>query len=168
MGSFLISNLPIILCIIFGAGMIVLEAFMPGFGLPGISGILLEIAAIVLTFIHYGAAAALGVTLIVLSIVAIILSISLRSAAKGRLSKSEMILHATEDPEGGYVASEDLKVFIGHEGVTTTALRPAGIAEFDEVRLNVISEGEYIESGRRVRIISTDGSQVTVREINGN
>ena len=165
MEQFLVTNLPILICIIFGTGLIVLEAFMPGFGIPGISGILLEIASIVLTYLHYGALSALGITLIILSLVAIVLSISLRSAAKGKLSKSEMILHATENAEQGYTAGEDLKVFIGHEGITTTPLRPTGIAEFDEVRLNVSSEGGYIDSGKPVRIVAAEGSQVTVREI---
>ncbi len=165
MAEFLTLNLPIIICVVFGTGLIVLEAFMPGFGIPGVSGICLEIAAIVLVYLHHGVASALGMTLIILSLVAIVLSISLRSAAKGKLSRSEMILNSTENPESGYVAGEDLKVFIGHEGITTTPLRPAGIAEFDEVRLNVMSEGAYIESGRKVRIVNTDGSTVTVREL---
>ena len=165
MSQFLTSWLPVLICILFGSGLIVLEAFMPGFGLPGISGIILEIAAVVLTYLSFGAASAFGVTLIVLSLVAIVLSLSLRSAAKGKLSRSEMILHNTESNDEGYIASEDMKVFIGREGVTTTALRPTGMAEFDEVRLNVTSEGEFIESGRKVRIISTDGLQVTVREL---
>ena len=41
------ANLPIIICFVIGIGLLILEAFMPGFGLPGITGCVLEIAAIV-------------------------------------------------------------------------------------------------------------------------
>ena len=37
----LLANWPMFLCFLLGVGMLVLEAFMPGFGLPGISGIVL-------------------------------------------------------------------------------------------------------------------------------
>ena len=37
----LLANWPMLLCFLLGVGMLVLEAFMPGFGLPGISGIVL-------------------------------------------------------------------------------------------------------------------------------
>ena len=42
-------NLPLLVCFLVGIGLLVLEAFMPGFGLPGISGIVMEIVAIALT-----------------------------------------------------------------------------------------------------------------------
>ena len=62
------NNLPIILCAVVGLILLLIEAFMPGFGLPGISGMLLLLAAIVLTWIEYGAYAGLGATLIVIAI----------------------------------------------------------------------------------------------------
>ena len=43
-----------ILCYVFGTGLMIAEAFMPGFGVAGISGIILEIIAIVLTGTRYG------------------------------------------------------------------------------------------------------------------
>ena len=48
MEAFLLENLPILLCFLFGVILLIVEVFMPGFGLPGISGIILEGAAIVL------------------------------------------------------------------------------------------------------------------------
>ena len=102
-------------------------------------------------------------TLVILSIIAIAVSVSLRSAAKGKLSKSKIILHDTESDEAGYRATEDMEVFLGREGVTTTVLRPTGMADFDGVRLNVISEGDYVESGTAVQIVRVEGSRVLVR-----
>ena len=163
--EFIAANLPILICFVIGIGLMVLEAFMPGFGLPGISGIILEVVAVALTWMNHGPMAALGMTLIVLSILAIAISMSLRSAANGKLSRSKLVLNDTESNEAGYRSTEDLYVFLGKEGVTTTVLRPTGMAEFDGVRLNVVSEGEFIQSGTQVQIVRVEGSRILVRTI---
>ena len=163
--EFIAANLPILICFVIGIGLMVLEAFMPGFGLPGSSGIILEVVAVALTWMNHGPMAALGMTLIVLSILAIAISMSLRSAANGKLSRSKLVLNDTESNEAGYRSTEDLDVFLGREGVTTTVLRPTGMAEFDGVRLNVVSEGEFIQSGTRVQIVRVEGSRILVRTI---
>ena len=161
--NFIAVNMPILVCFFIGVGLLVLEAFMPGFGIAGISGIVVETVAIALTWIHHGPVTALGMLLIILSMIAIAISMSLRSAANGRLSKSKLILRETESNEAGYRSTEDMEVFLGREGHTTTVLRPTGIAEFDGVRLNVVSEGEFIQPGTSVRIVRIEGSRILVR-----
>ncbi len=163
--EFIAANLPIVVCFILGVGLLVLEAFMPGFGIAGISGILLEVIATALTWMSHGPMAALGMTLVILSLIAIAISMSLRSATNGRLSRSKMILKDTESNEAGYRSTQDMEVFLGKEGATTTVLRPAGIAEFDGVRLNVVSEGEFIQAGIAVRIVRVEGSKILVRPV---
>ncbi|MGN0762788.1 MAG: NfeD family protein [Aristaeellaceae bacterium] len=160
-------NLPLLVCFVVGIGLLVLEAFMPGFGLPGISGIVMEIVAIALTWVNHGPVAALGLTIIVLSLIAIAISMSLRSATKGRLSRSKIILKERESNEAGYRSAEDMQVFLGKEGETTTVCRPTGMAEFDGVKLNVVSEGEFLPAGTRVRIVQVEGSRIVVRVIKG-
>ena len=160
-------NLPLLVCFLVGIGLLVLEAFMPGFGLPGISGIVMEIVAIALTWVNHGPVAALGLTIIVLSLIAIAISMSLRSATKGRLSRSKIILTERESNEAGYRSAEDMQVFLGKEGETTTVCRPTGMAEFDGVKLNVVSEGEFLPAGTRVRIVQVEGSRIVVRVIKG-
>ena len=160
-------NLPLLVCFVVGIGLLVLEAFMPGFGLPGISGIVMEIVAIVLTWVNHGPVAALGLTIIVLSLIAIAISMSLRSATRGRLSRSKIILKERESNEAGYRSAEDMQVFLGKEGETTTVCRPTGMAEFDGVKLNVVSEGEFLPAGTRVRIVRVEGSRIVVRVIKG-
>ena len=160
-------NLPLLVCFLVGIGLLVLEAFMPGFGLPGISGIVMEIVAIALTWVNHGPVAALGLTIIVLSLIAIAISMSLRSATRGRLSRSKIILKERESNEAGYRSAEDMQVFLGKEGETTTVCRPTGMAEFDGVKLNVVSEGEFLPAGTRVRIVQVEGSRIVVRVIKG-
>ena len=163
--DFVLANLPIIVCFLVGIGLLVVEVFLPGFGLPGIFGVILEFVTVWLVWNQYGPVAALGMTIVVLAVIAITISIALKSAAKGRLSKSSMILSHEESLEEGYSATADMDVFLGKEGTTTTVLRPAGIAEFDGVRLNVVSEGEFVPANVRVRIEQVEGARILVRPL---
>lgn len=165
MWELIVANLPILLCFLLGMGLLIVEVFMPGFGLPGISGVILEVAAIVLTYLWHGGLAALGVTLIILAVVAIVISLALRSVNKGKLSKSPIILNSSETASGGYNATQDMEVFLGREGVTTTVLRPSGMAEFDGVKLNVVADGEYIPKDVHVRVDHVEGARVVVKKL---
>ena len=161
--NFCAENLPILVCFFAGIGFLILEAFMPGFGAPGITGCVLEVIALALTWFAHGPLATLGLLLIVLAVLAIAISTSLRSLSKGKLGKSTLILHETESNEAGYRSAEDMEVFVGREGTTSTVLRPTGIADFDGVRMNVSSEGDYIPAGVTVRIIRVEGQKILVR-----
>lgn len=161
----IVLNLPILVCFLLGIVLLTVEVFMPGFGLPGISGIIFEMVSIVLTYVNHGSTAALGVTVIILAVVAIVISLALRSVNRGRLAKSEMVLSETESVADGYVAVQDMDVFLGKQGVTTTVLRPTGMAEFDGVKLNVQADGEYIAKGVNVRVQRVDGPKVVVRRM---
>ena len=48
--------------------------------------------------------------------------------------------------------------------MTHTVLRPAGMADFDGVKLNVVSDGEYIPAGTRVVVARVEGNRILVRE----
>lgn len=163
--DFIAANLPIIICFVIGVGLLITEAFMPGFGVAGITGVILEIIALIMTWFEHGPIATLAMLLIVLLVLAIAISASLRSITSGRLSKSSLIHSATESNESGYRSVDDLTVFMDREGVATSVLRPTGIADFDGVRLNVSSEGDYIPAGTKVRIIKVEGAKILVRAI---
>lgn len=163
--DFLAANLAIVICSIVGIALLVAEAFMPGFGVAGITGIILETVGIVLTYLQHGGLAALGLTVVVLAIIGIVISVSLRSATKGRLSKTPLVLNHSETTAEGYSATADMDVFLGKEGEATTVLRPTGMAEFDGVKLNVVSDGEYIPKGTHVRVDRVEGARVVVRRM---
>ena len=156
----ILTNLPLILCLITGVGLLVVEVFVPGFGLPGISGIVLLAVGIGLTWNAYGAVAGLAVTLIALALAGISISVSVKSAATGKLSKSALILNGVTQP----VEHEEAEALTGKEGVTATVLNPVGIAEFDGVRLNVVSEGSYLEKGSKVKVQQVEGNKIIVRK----
>lgn len=163
--EFIVTNLPIIICFVLGTGLLIAEALMPGFGIAGISGIALEIAALALIYTRHGAMAALGMLLIVLAVLAVAISTSLRSLTKGKLSRSSLVNSHVEDNEAGYRSAEDMQEFLGKEGTATTPLRPTGMGEFDGVKLNVVSDGEFIETGTSIRIDKIEGSKIVVVKI---
>ncbi len=159
------ANLPIIICFVIGIGLLLLEAFMPGFGAPGITGVILEVITLVLTWFEHGPVATLAMLLIVLLVLTIAISTSLRSITHGRLRNSSLVHTETESNEDGYRSTEDLAVFQDREGITSSVLRPTGIADFDGVRLNVSSEGDFIAAGTKVRIIKVEGAKILVRAL---
>ena len=163
--EFIAANLPIIICFVLGIGCLIAEAFMPGFGAPGITGVVLEVITLVMTWFQHGPVATLAMLLIVLLVLAIAISTSLRSITKGRLSKSSLVHSETESNEEGYRSIEDLSVFMDKEGTASSVLRPTGIADFDGVRLNVSSEGDYIPAGTKVRIIKVEGAKILVKAV---
>lgn len=160
--AFIIENLPIVICAVVGIMFIIVEMFMPGFGIPGIAGGILLCISVVLTWRDHGPVAGLVATLVILSLSGLGVSASLKSVTSGRLSKSPLVLRDSESRQDGFVAGEDLQAFIGREGLTATVLRPAGIAIFDQVRLNVVSQGEFINKGVKVRISKVEGARVLV------
>ena len=157
--DFIMTNLPIIVCFVLGIGLLIMEALMPGFGIAGFSGIALEVVALVLTWQQHGTMATLGMLLIVLSVLAIAISTSLHSLTKGKLSKSSIVNSHTESTDAGYRSAEDMQVFLGREGTATTA------GEFDGVRLNVVSEGDFIENGTKIRVTQIEGSRIVVKKV---
>jgi membrane-bound serine protease (ClpP class) len=52
---------------------------------------------------------------------------------------------------------------LNRTGVADTALRPTGKALVDGRRLDVVSEGDFIEQGAAIEIIEVAGKRVVVR-----
>ena len=159
MMSTLFSNMPTAICLLLGAALMIVEVFLPGFGLPGISGIVLIGAGIILTAMHFGASVAVAVLLIVVAVLAVLISFALRHASRGGMKNSKLFLSEKEELHN----KKDMQVLVGKKGKTLSVLRPAGIGEFDGVRLNVVTEGGFIERDKPIEIVSVDGSRIVVR-----
>jgi len=65
--------------------------------------------------------------------------------------------------EDGYTASRDYQSYQGKKGVALTTLRPSGIGIFEGERLDVVSEGEFIEKNSPIIITQVDGYRLIVR-----
>ena len=159
LGTFIAENLALIIACVTGISLLVVEVFMPGFGVAGIGGALLMAGSIVMVWTQYGSAAGLWMTLGALLLAGIAITFSLRSAKRGQgfrklwgLKDVPLVLEQT-----------DVASLVGRTGVAQTDLRPSGIANFDEVRMNVVSEGDYIRKGEAVVIRSIQGNRIVVK-----
>ena len=150
--------------IIFLVGLIclIIEMFMPNFGVVGGIGLVLLVVGILIT--AKTPLEAVIMFIILLAIVGIVLYVVLRSAAKGRLSKT-LILNDSLNKEAGFIGTEDLEGFVGREGIASTVLRPSGTAIFDGLKLDVVSEGEFIPKGSKVKIVQVSGRRIAVKVI---
>ena len=164
MVDMLIASLPSAVCVLLGMILIIVEVFLPGFGLPGIGGIVLVGAGVVMVGVHFGSLTAVGTLLVIIAVLAVLISWVLRQASRGG-KRSDLFLQERDEL---YTQQEDMKVLVGKAGTTTSVLRPAGIGDFDGVRLNVVTEGGFIEKGQPIEIVRVDGSRIVVKPVSGS
>ena len=87
-----------------------------------------------------------------------------RSAVKGgRISKTLFLIQV--DSEQGYTSVRNEEELLGMEGVTLSLLRPAGQADIGGRRVDVVTEGEFIPKGVRVKVIKVEGFRIVVERV---
>ena len=157
------TNIPAAVCLVLGILLVGVEVFIPGFGIPGITGVILLILGIIL-----GAQSvfqAFILIVLVLVVLAVMLVLIYKSAKKGRIYRSPLVLKNRLDESDGFSAVEEMENHVGRRGVTLTPLHPAGTGDFGGMRLDIVSDSEFIEKGRPVRIVKVEGRRIVVREL---
>ncbi len=164
--------------LLFVLGLILLgvEIFVfPGFGLPGIAGILLVVGSLVIVTLEKMPTTpaewvSLGFTLTTFGV-------SLVAAIAGAFMLAWYLPHIpyasrlllpppTEPAPGSEGAYENpLASLLGAIGVAETPLRPAGKARFGDDFLDVIAEGDFLNPGSRVQVIEVEGQRIVVKEV---
>ncbi|MCR6106309.1 nodulation protein NfeD [Salipaludibacillus agaradhaerens] len=152
--------------ILFGIGvvLIVLEVFSPSFGILGVLGIGAILASLVISSFSL---MNILLSVVIAVIVTIIASIIFFKYASYKGPFRRVILTDQTNTEQGYVSNKNRHDIIGEIGEALTILRPSGTALLNDERLDVVSEGGYIEQGRKVKVISATGSRIVVREVAG-
>ncbi len=182
------ANAVSIIMVLAGAALLAIEIFfIPGFGVTGISGAILVVLGMVVArippdvFTSPGGKGG-GFTPPVIrwdglwmAVLPVLAGFGLGAAAIAILMRffprlplfNRMVLSA--DLSGAVVTSaqaagaERPEQLVGLVGVASTVLRPGGSARFDGRLLDVVSDGEFIEAGVRVRIVSADSNRIVVR-----
>ncbi len=158
--------------IVLGTLLLAVEAALPGFGIPGVLGSILLLGGIVLAMTERPpgggwlpspdllvrplgqlAAAAAG-------------TVAIGWLAARLLPRTtpyrELVLTASTSRAGGFVSHESPTELIGRVGVTISDLRPSGVAQFGERRIDVLAEGEFIPVGTPVRVVRVEGFRILV------
>lgn len=152
-----------ILLFIGGVALLIVELYTPGAGIFGIAGLASIVASIFFTL--GGGLAALNILATSLVAAIVIFLIILRWLPSSKLW-SRLVLKDSEHTVNGYVSSQDYTEFLNKTGVVTSLLRPAGVIEVEGQLLNVISEGQFIEPGVIVKVVSVTGNRIVVRQVN--
>lgn len=158
--SAVLQLLPAALMLVAGFALVVVEMYLPGFGLPGISGFLLLVGGVIA--LRPTPFQALLISIVIVVLLCIVLSLCIHSASKGRISKSKYILRETSIAQES--GDNALSYYVGQTGKAVTVLRPAGIGEFSGVKLNVVSDGEFIAAGEPIRVESVEGNRICVKK----
>ena len=149
---------------------------IPGFGVVGVTGILLMIFSLVLasqTFVFPQTTSQwkeftlsmmpLLTAFVSLSVFAFLLSKYLPQVpVLGR-----MVLQPTPSPGDDYAKVEpsSYQRLLGCTGVAMTKLRPAGLVQFGDQYIDVVTEGVFVEEGTRVQVIEVTGNRILVKQV---
>jgi membrane-bound serine protease (ClpP class) len=159
------------LLIIAGFSLIMLEAFViPGFGVVGISGIGIVVYGLYLLLIPnvpVGEEVLSNATdgfMIGLLGAIIGIYLLLKLMVKTKFWK-QLTAPGSQKKEDGYTNSFGWESLIDQIGVADTDLHPSGWVRVEDKRFFMISEGDFIEKGSSVKILSVDGNRVLVKKL---
>ncbi len=177
-----------IAAILVGIGLIILEIFVfPGFGVPGVLGLLLLFGGLLGTFVEDTPGGLFpdspkAQSDMLYAVLTIVLAVTTSGIGVYFLSKhfgslpivSGLVLRDTigkpaDDTDDEFLAAlgdpDDVGVALGDEATTVTPLRPAGRVEINGRLVDVVAEMGYIPEGRRVRVVSVGKFRVGVEEV---
>ena len=152
---------PIVIFIL-GILLLILEVFIPNFGVAGILGGVLLFGGI---YLNYGDAGQSLFDLSIAGIISVVLAIVLLKKGYSFGNFKKLILEQNLTKVSGFSSSSDYADYLGKIGTSTTTLRPAGKVAFDAKELDVISSGEQIEPNISVEVIKVEGSKIIVRRV---
>lgn len=145
-----------------GIALIILELFLPG----GIVGVIGLICVVVSLFLAAGSFTEMAISILIATAVSIIAVILLTKVLGKRMKFfKKFILTDSTNKESGYVSNETREDLVGQIAVTATALRPSGTIVFGDERIDVVSEGAFIDKDEQVKIVKAEGSRIVVRKV---
>jgi membrane-bound serine protease (ClpP class) len=168
----LASVINIVLFII-GIILLLLEIFViPGSAITGVMGVILIIGSIFLSLVGnnlpFWDSSNVSRATIQLSaslVSAFILIYFLAKFLPKSTVFSRLVLSNEEKADQGFVSYPSIKELVGMEGIALTTLRPAGSAEFNGQRYDVVADWEYIPKGNKLKVIRVEGIKVVVKEL---
>ena len=157
-----------------GLALLILEVVaIPGFGLLGLAGVGAMLASLVMTQLgdyqlwSIDEIAVVSGRLAASMIGAIVLSVVLLRSLSKFAAFNRLVLQSETPAVDGYVSSsrEHDVDLVGSEGVSVSDLRPAGIGLIAGERIDVMTDGEFIEAQRAIVVVEARGSRVVVKAL---
>jgi membrane-bound serine protease (ClpP class) len=163
-----------IMLFILGIILLAVEIFaIPGFGVAGITGIILMVTGLALAMIDNivwefegaGLEPLVKALFLVIfsSFLALVTSITLSRRLLDTSMFSHLILSSTQDKEQGYIGTNTLyQGMIGRTGIAATSLRPSGIVEIEHEQYDAKSLVGFIGKGEKVKVVKFETGQLYV------
>ncbi|WP_018131844.1 NfeD family protein [Effusibacillus pohliae] len=149
-----------LLLFLLGAVLLVIEMFVPSFGLLGVSGI--AAVGVGVGIAVYDAKYGIQSFLVALLAAAVAAWIAVRYFGR-RGVWNRLILQDRFTKEAGYVPVKSYNYLLYQEGAALTPLRPAGTAVINGQRFDVVTEGGFINAGEPVTVVHVEGVRIVVR-----
>jgi membrane-bound serine protease (ClpP class) len=152
-----------------GAGLIALEVFViPGFGVAGLAGGVSVLTALMLSMLgSYPTVSelisALGIIAVSILVVGVLAFAVLRHLPFSRAMSGVLLDRATTQ-EAGYLSAPDRPELEGRIGTALTDLRPSGTMGIDGERIDVVTEGPWVEKGDSVVVLRAESYRHVVRK----
>lgn len=160
--------------LLIGAGVILLAAellLIPGFGVAGILGIMALGVGVFMSFLGsypspadmWRAATAVLTSMAFIAVgagvmIALLPGLPIWSRLNLRARLDDRAEPTSPPPEPRAPSP-----WLGSQGLTLTPLRPAGTGLFQGVRLDIMSEGDYVPANTPVTIVQVEGNRIVVR-----
>ncbi|HYL17286.1 MAG TPA: NfeD family protein [Burkholderiales bacterium] len=144
-----------------GAILIAVDFFLPGFVLAAI-GVVFMVVATVICGVNHSLTITLALICGEILIAGLAGWLSLKYFPRTKVGQHMILQETLQAAHASPGASAEL---VGREGVAQTVLRPAGIAQVDGRRLDVVAESDMIERGSPIKVVGVEGSHIIVRKI---
>ncbi len=142
-----------------GVVLLIIELTIPEFGIFGISGLIAMFIGIILA----APSVRQGVFSLLISILAGIIAIPIFIKVFGKSKfMNRLVLAHSETVAMGYVHTAAKNDMVGKTGLALSVLRPSGKILVDGIRTDAIAEGEFIDSGTRIKVVHVEGSKIIV------
>jgi len=157
-----------------GAVLIILEVLViPGFGVAGITGLILTIGSLILVMLNnnnfdfFFVGAGEVIKAVTTALAGMMGGIILMFFGGVRLANSDVFkrvsLESTQSRSEGYTSNTKTGTFVGKEGEAYTVLRPSGKILIDDELYDAYTRGDYINRGSRVVVVSDEGTSLRVK-----
>ncbi|WP_448912433.1 NfeD family protein [Gemella sp.] len=152
----------VLLLFIGGLALIGLEMFVPG-GIVGTVGIITVVYAII--YVNKSTYYIAFILVVSLILVVILYYVNRNVFHKKLMFLDRLVLNDSISTKDGYVASESRVELVGKKLKAYTDLRPAGVAILDNEKLDVVTDGDFIEKGNEIVIVRVEGMRIVVKKI---
>ena len=156
----------IVVLFVIGLALLIIELFIPGFGVLGVTGLIGIFSSFILSYPTPADALVAVSIALVFAIAAIVILVRTleKKGIKGNSFLGRLVLtevtgkNVITKAEGE--ARKVAPLAPGEVGVVFTTLRPVGTAYFGDSKVEVLSEGEFLTPGTKVAVERVEGLKV--------